>query len=62
MADIEKLIIRNYTKAVNEFEKYHKELNQAIKEMDFQQISRISFKLEIVNAKLELLEELKGEL
>ena len=62
MTNIEKLIARNYTKAVSEFEKYHKELNQAINNGDFQQINRLSCKLETINAKLELLEELKEEL
>ena len=62
MTSVEKLIIKNYSKVVNEFEKYNKELLQAIKERDFQQITKLSSKLESINAKLELLEELKEEI
>lgn len=59
MQDIERLIIKNYSKTVNEFERYNNELLQAIKERDFQLITKLSCKLEGINTKLELLEELK---
>lgn len=46
MTSVERLIIKNYSKVVNEFEKYNNELNHAIKERDFQQITKLSCKLE----------------